>query len=176
MAKDSCASRGQKKKSNPEPAAFVDNGRSQCRCRTARQPPTSVYSASDPWRLVSSDVALCPTGKDNDGFNEGPLNHVTVDLANNKKKNGHADGPAVRHANTKLCAAASVLIFTFNESGTQVRVRCYGLQPPQESKLSPRNLKSLYKAWVRHVTSQTRELASLLVARCRTGGSLLEFG
>lgn len=26
-------------------------------------------------------VALCPAGKDNDGFNEGPLNHVTIDLA-----------------------------------------------------------------------------------------------
>lgn len=88
----------------------------------ARQPPTSAYSASDPSRPVSSDVALCPTGKDNDGFNEGPLNHVTVDLANKKKKNGHADGPAVMHANTKLRAAASVLIFTFNESGNQVRV------------------------------------------------------
>lgn len=52
----------------------------------ARQLPTSAHSASDPSRLVSSDVALCPTGKNNDGFNEGPLNHVTVDLANKKKK------------------------------------------------------------------------------------------
>lgn len=54
---------------------------------------------------MSSDVALCPTGKDNDGFNEGPLNHVTVDLANNKK-NGHADGPAVKarkHQTVRRC-------------------------------------------------------------------------
>lgn len=40
-----------------------------------------LSAAPDPPGLASSDVSPCPTGKDNDGFNERPLNHVTIDLA-----------------------------------------------------------------------------------------------
>lgn len=113
----------------------------------ARQPPTSAYSASDPSRLVSSDVALCPTGKDNDGFNEGPLNHVMVDLANKKKKTAT---PTARWWCTQTPNCAPLPRFWFSllmRAGIKCTFRCYGLQPPQESKVSLRNLKSLYKAW-----------------------------
>lgn len=88
-------------------------------------PPAFIPAASDPSRLASSDVALCAAGQDNDVFNEGPQNHVTVDLVQKIQK-GLADDPAVMRANSKLHRSPG-LIFTFNESRNQVRaliVRC----------------------------------------------------
>lgn len=72
-----------------------------------REPPSS--------RLASSDVALYSAGKDNDGFNERPINNVTIDVAKKIKRPRRRLGGDSRKHQTKRRSLG--LVFSFNESG-----------------------------------------------------------